>query len=111
MSNESTPGALGSNDQLGVQPERVTAEWQRGYNEGYEAGSRDEKMITECAIRSALMEGLSGTQEWALDWLRKNGPAPRREWRNAGIAARTMSSLVHRGLAATDDQRRAFAQW
>lgn len=63
------------------------------------------------AMRAALMDGLSGTQEWALNWLRLHGPALRREWRNAGIAARTMSSLVHRGLAATDDQRRAFAQW
>ena len=54
---------------------------------------------------STELGGLSGRQEWSLDWLRKNGPAMRRDWRKADITATTMISLVNRGLVAIDGKK------
>jgi hypothetical protein len=42
---------------------------------------------------------LSGSQEWALEWMASNPPAGRNTWRDAGISSTTMRSLVKRGLA------------
>lgn len=55
---------------------------------------------------------LSGSQEWALDWLRKNGPASNRQFKATGvnIAAKTMQSLVNRGLAYWDGAGRVVVR-
>lgn len=54
--------------------------------------------------QSFAQSGLSGSQEWALDWLRRNGPASKRQFKATGveIRAKTMQSLVDRGLACWD---------
>ncbi|WP_431274251.1 hypothetical protein ACQ858_19665 [Variovorax ureilyticus] len=41
---------------------------------------------------------LSGTQEWALDWFKANGPAERVAYRNASITTGTVNSLIKAGL-------------
>jgi hypothetical protein len=52
-------------------------------------------------MSAAKPKALSGTQQWALDWLVQHGPRTRATWRRAGIAARTMSSLQNAGLVAS----------
>lgn len=41
---------------------------------------------------------LSGTQEWALDWLKEHGPVERAAYRRADITTGTINSLIKAGL-------------
>jgi hypothetical protein len=41
---------------------------------------------------------LSGTQKSALEWIKANGPAERGAYRAAGFTAKTIGSLMNRGL-------------